>query len=36
MYSTEVGINLFGSHILWWRSSLHERKELWSLPDVTK
>jgi len=35
MYDTEVDINLFGSHTLWWwRSSLHERKESWSLPDV--
>jgi len=31
-----VDINLFGSRTLWWwRSSLHERKESWSLPDVT-
>jgi len=31
-----VGINLFGSRTFWWwRSSLHERKESWSLPDVT-
>jgi len=35
MCGTEVDINLFGSHTLWWRrSSPYERKESWSLPDV--
>jgi len=31
-----LGINLFGSRTLrWWRNFPHERKESWSLPDVT-
>jgi len=30
-----LGINLFDSRTLWWwRSSPHERKKSWSLPDV--
>jgi len=29
MCDTEMGINLFGSCILWWwRSSLHEKKRI--------
>jgi len=31
-----LGINLFGPRTLWWwRNSPYERKESWSLPDVT-
>jgi len=31
-----LGINLFGSRTLWWWwNSPHERKESWSLPDIT-
>jgi len=37
MFGTDMlGINLFGSRTLWWWwNSPHERKESWSLPNVT-